>query len=120
MPTRLPLVLDYVIVHFTLYRLGRDMYQHVNNINYVPLYPCQALLNRKQKTCSESSQALPSPAYLATAWGSLRVLPYLVTACECLEAVAEWLATAYKPSQGPKLIQAVASNLAFFRQCCAV
>ncbi|KAJ7932210.1 hypothetical protein B0H13DRAFT_2263411 [Mycena leptocephala] len=33
----------------------------------------------------------------------------------CLEAVAEWLATACKPSQGPKLIQAVASNLAFFR-----
>jgi hypothetical protein len=65
----------------------------------------------------EKKKMWPSAAYLATAWDSLRVLPYLVTACERLEAVAEWLATACKPSQGPKLIQAVASDLAFFRHC---
>ncbi|KAJ6623671.1 hypothetical protein B0H10DRAFT_2186982 [Mycena sp. CBHHK59/15] len=76
--------------------------------------PLSALSNtvfteRKEKTCSEASQDLSSPVYLATAWDSLRVtLLYIATACQRLEGVAEWLATTRKPSQGLKLIQVVA------------
>ncbi|KAJ7659878.1 hypothetical protein B0H17DRAFT_1145183 [Mycena rosella] len=53
---------------------------------------------------------------LAKSWvpcRGLRLLPsltYLAAACERLEGVAEWLATPGKPSQGYKLIQAVAKG----------
>jgi hypothetical protein len=52
---------------------------------------------------------MPCPGF-----GLLVSLAYLAAACDFLGGVPEWLATTRKPSQGHKLIQAVASNLAFF------